>query len=110
MTDGIRIVKVCAIVTTGSGRALSLHYDAKDLIIMQVEGSKRWRIYGPPVANPVIGMANETPPEGGPLFDTVLQPGDIAFMPAGYWHECDNGPDRSLHVLLLLDPPVDGTS
>src|SRR5262249_49559877 len=45
--------KADAIVTSGSGGALELHYDAFDLIVLQMEGSKRWRIYGPPVIDPI---------------------------------------------------------
>jgi len=95
-----------AIVTTGSGGALKLHYDPWDLIILQMEGSKRWRIYGPPVINPVEGMPKQTAPDNAPLFDENLQPGDFLFMPAGFWHHCNNGPDLSLHVVIIMRPPT----
>jgi len=104
-THGIRIEKIGAIATTGTGGALHLHFDPEDIVILQMEGSKRWCIYNPPVANPVRGMPEQTPPEGLPFLDTVLERGDLLFVPAGYWHRCDNGPTRSLHVALLLSPP-----
>ena len=47
-------IKIGVIVTTGKIGAFKLHYDPEDLIILQVEGSKRWKIYGPAVSNPVI--------------------------------------------------------
>jgi ribosomal protein L16 Arg81 hydroxylase len=93
-----------AIVTTGSGGALKLHYDCFDLIVLQMEGSKRWRIYGPPVIDPVKGMPKQKPPENVPLLDENLQPGDFLFMPAGFWHHCDNGPNLSLHVAITIRP------
>lgn len=94
-----------AIVTTsGSGGALKLHYDWFDLIVLQLEGSKRWRIYGPPVIDPVKGMPKQKPPENAPLFDENLRPGDFLFMPAGFWHHCNNGPNLSLHVAITIRP------
>lgn len=104
-TYGIRIDEACAIVTTGSGGALKMHYDLPDLIVLQVEGSKRWRIYGPRVLNRDKGSVTKDPPRTAPLLDAVLQPGDILFMPAGSWHLCDNGPNRSLHLALFVKPP-----
>jgi ribosomal protein L16 Arg81 hydroxylase len=100
-------IKVGVVVTTGSGGAFKLHYDPEDLIILQVEGTKRWRIYGPAVPNPVIGMPKPPPPaESAPLFDEVLQPGDMLFLPAGNWHHCENGPGRSLHLGIFCIPPT----
>jgi len=100
-------IKVGVIVTAGKGGAFKLHYDPEDLIILQVEGTKRWRIYGPPVVNPVMGMPSpEPPPETSPIFDDVLKPGDILFVPGGNWHHCENGPARSLHLGIFFTPPT----
>lgn len=103
---GIRLAEAGAIVTTGSIGALETHYDFRDLIILQMEGSKRWRIYGPRVARPSRVSYVNDPPKTPPVLDTVLQPGHMLFMPAGFWHVCDNGPDRSLHLGLFLKPPA----
>jgi ribosomal protein L16 Arg81 hydroxylase len=92
-------------VTTGTGGAFAPHYDPQDLVILQLEGSKRWLIHGPPVAFPVGGMPAQTPPGNAPLFDETLRPGDLLFMPAGYWHHCENGPGRSLHIGIFIEPP-----
>jgi hypothetical protein len=95
-----------AIVSTGTGLAIELHYDSYDLIILQVEGTKRWRIYGSPVCNPVRGMLKPQPPSGEPIFNEILQPGDFLFVPAGYWHQCETGPGRSLHLSIFFAPPT----
>jgi ribosomal protein L16 Arg81 hydroxylase len=95
------------VVTTGTGGAFKLHYDPEDLVILQVEGTKRWQIFGPPVRNPVIGTPKvPPPPEESPIFDEVLQPGDLLFVPAGNWHHCQNGPGRSLHLGIFLIAPT----
>ena len=100
-------IKVGVIVTTGKEGAFKLHYDPEDLIILQVEGSKRWKIYGPAVAHPVIGMPPPAaPPEEAPIFDEVLHAGDFLFVPGGNWHRCENGPGRSVHLGFFFLPPT----
>jgi ribosomal protein L16 Arg81 hydroxylase len=100
-------IKLGVIVTTGKIGAFKIHYDPEDLIILQVEGSKRWKIYGPAVSYPVIGMPLQTPPqEEAPIFDEVLHPGDLLFLPGGNWHRCENGPGRSIHLGFFFQPPT----
>jgi hypothetical protein len=98
-------ISAAAIVTNGRGGALECHYDNEDLAILQVAGTKRWQVFGTPVVNPVKGIAHERSPDGPPVFDHELRPGDFLFLPAGHWHHCENGPHRSLHVVILFDPP-----
>src|SRR5665213_230337 len=99
-------IKVGAIVTTGKGGAFTLHYDPEDLIILQVEGRKRWKIFGPPVVNPIVGMTPAAPPpEDTLIFDEILEAGDFLFLPAGNWHRCENESSRSLHLGIFFQPP-----
>ena len=99
-------IKIGAIVTTGQGGAFRLHYDPEDLIILQVEGRKRWKIFGPPVINPVVGaVPPAAPPEDKLIFDEILEPGDFLFLPAGNWHRCENESARSLHLGIFFQPP-----
>lgn len=93
-----------AITTTGRSGALKLHYDPQDLIILQIEGTKRWQIYDSPVINPVRGMPEQAPSQNVLVFDELLRPGDCLFLPAGYWHQCENSSDRSLHVGIFVLP------
>jgi hypothetical protein len=111
LSDSIRStlreqIKVGAIVTTGTGGAFRLHYDPEDLIILQVEGRKRWKIFGPPVINPIVGApAPKAPPEDTLIFNEILEPGDFLFLPAGNWHRCENESARSLHLGIFFQPP-----
>ena len=99
-------ITIGAIVTAGAGGAFIRHFDNEDLIILKIEGTKRWQIYDPTVRNPAKGMPKTPPPAGAPVFDDLLRPGDFLFLPAGHWHRCENGPEKSLHLGIFFDPIV----
>jgi len=91
---------VDAIVQTGPGGALGFHIDVEDMIVVQLEGAKRWLIHDERIVHPVDTPAVAPLPGGAPLFDHVLQPGDTLLVPSGFTHQCDNvsegsGPNRS---------------
>lgn len=94
-----------AIASTGAGGALPVHYDDTDLIVLQVEGSKRWLIEDDPVINPAAGMPFVA---GGAdpalILDEVLEPGDLLLVPGGYRHRCETLGDRSMHIGFFFYP------
>jgi hypothetical protein len=94
-----------AIVTSGEGSALPQRYNREDICVLQVAGNKRWQLCGLPVINPVKSTLDQPAPQDAVFFDEVLRAGDFHFVPAGYWHRCENGPGRSLHVSVLFEPP-----
>ena len=98
---------VGAVVTSGAGAgAFPVHYDPEDLVILQVQGTKRWQIFGPPVSNPLRGMPKQSPPETEPILDEVLEPGDLLFVPGGNWHHCESGLSTSVHLGIFFLPPT----
>lgn len=96
-----------AVVTSRSAqRAFKLHFDPEDLLIVQVEGTKRWQVYAEPVVDPVRGMRKPPAPETEPVFDEVLTPGDMLFVPGGHWHHCECGLRTSVHLGVFFLPPT----
>jgi len=93
-------------ITSGVDGLFKLHYDDSDGCMVQIEGTKRWLIYGPTVLHPVPGLPNTGRPQGDPVFDDVLEPGDVLILPAGYWHHCQAGPGRSVHLAIAFTPPT----
>jgi len=99
-------VGATVIATTDGGKgAFDLHCDAYDLVVLQVEGTKHWKVYDDPMPDPVLGIPRrldrDTPPM---LIETDLGPGDWMFVPAGYWHHCDMHAERSLHIAIKIYP------
>ena len=85
-------------------RALPIHYDYVDNIVVQTEGSKRWRLYGDPIAGSGWQRELERTPEG-PIKDIQLSRGDLLFVPSGLHHVCIAEQD-SLHLGMLVSWPT----
>jgi ribosomal protein L16 Arg81 hydroxylase len=93
-----------AIVTSGKEDARQ-RVETKDICVLQIAGSKRWELCGPPIISPLNDMSVPPAPQSAPFFDEVLSTGDFLFVPAGCWRRCENGPGRSLEVYIVLEPP-----
>lgn len=94
-----KVVVNCYVSPAEQGYAL--HYDAQDVLVLQIEGAKRWRyaaspvIYSPheyPVAtgegtveSPALGKTLRLPDEET-LEEIVLEPGSMLYLPGGTWH------------------------
>ena len=73
------------------------HTDRQDVIVFQTEGSKRWKVYGPPKRQKGKDPLNRgksgdviTKNElGAPILDVILRRGDIMYVPAGFPHTTD---------------------
>jgi len=93
------------VATCGAGSALDLHFDPYDLVVLQLDGAKRWEVFADPVDHPFEGM-NVFPsaPPTEKVLTADLGPGDWLFVPAGYHHRCDTIGARSLHLSLMFYP------
>lgn len=94
-------------------QAFNSHCDAHEVFAVQVEGEKVWRIYQNRADSPV------EPLEGadaqaiidqakGPVAMTVrMKPGDLLYIPRGYFHDALAQSDVSLHLTFAV-LPLDG--
>jgi len=91
-----------------SGRGL--HYDCHDVFVLQIEGSKRWRIYENSDRAPVhVRKVHLTKAPGEaikPYLDCVLRKGDVLYVPRGHWHHVEPLDEVSLHLTLGLFVPT----
>jgi ribosomal protein L16 Arg81 hydroxylase len=78
------------------------HRDSDDVLVMQIEGKKRWRIHEPQQRR-YRGNSPLTEQQMGPLLtELVMEPGDIMFVRAGVPHRCITETPYSLHLSFDL--------
>ncbi len=92
-------------------RAFGTHYDNHDVLVIHTEGEKVWNLYANRAANPV-----ELPPDTmetrrwfeqtrGPLMqEVVMRPGDVLYLPRGWYHDALATDGASLHVTFSIHP------
>lgn len=89
-------------ITPAGAQGLPPHYDDVEVLILQLEGQKHWRLY-----EPTVPLAREysLEPEGrigAPTHDFILQAGDLLYFPRGIIHQADTpaGAGHSTHLTL----------
>jgi ribosomal protein L16 Arg81 hydroxylase len=89
-----------------SQNGLDLHWDSQEIMVLQLSGRKRWQIYQPTRLNPLHDDV-ETPPKptGSPIWDGVLEDGDMLYIPRGWWHVAFPVGEPSLHLTVATIPP-----
>lgn len=73
-------VQINAYLTPSNAAGLRAHSDDHDVLVMQVDGTKRWSVDG--------------------LGDVHLHPGDVLYVPAGCEHSAITGGELSLHLTV----------
>jgi bifunctional lysine-specific demethylase and histidyl-hydroxylase NO66 len=101
-------VQVNAYLSPSSTRGLDLHFDYHDVFIVQIGGSKRWRVWTPlaRTTNPVRGSHSIAAPRldelGDPLLDITMCAGDCLYLPRGYPHAAETVDQHSDHLTIGL--------
>lgn len=75
-------VYVSAGERSGTGR----HWDDHDVLVLQLDGAKRWEVRRPARAVPLRSFVPDESPGGETVFDDVLAPGDVLYLPRGHVH------------------------
>jgi lysine-specific demethylase/histidyl-hydroxylase NO66 len=92
-------------LTPPSSQGFRTHYDNHDVLVIQIEGEKAWRLHDQPVAIPYRGEGFQPGVYPvGELSDTfVLRAGDCAYVPRGLMHDAATSGDKpSLHITCGL--------
>jgi len=105
------------------------HTDRQDVVVVQTQGRKHWRVYTPP--NPALDSMADMYARGkgedalalhaledthgcSQLIDITLNAGDVLFVPAGFPHTTDTAEEKgddgeettSIHLTFNLDTHV----
>ena len=85
-----------------NNEAYAGHRDSDDVLVIQLEGAKRWRIHEPQQRR-YRGNSPLNEAQMGPLVqEVVMEPGDVLFVRAGVPHRCITESSYSLHLSLDL--------
>ena len=91
-------VNVNAYMTFGPGGAFAMHYDSHDVLVLQVHGSKHWFIYDQPAPSPIDYVRKAKPEPREVVFETILEAGDVLYVPRGTYHRAAVTDTDSVHL------------
>lgn len=98
-------IQVNAYASWTPKEGFGVHWDDHDVIVLQVAGRKRWRIYGNTRLVPLhddVEFAEEEPTEI--IDEFVMAPGDVLHVPRGCWHAvAASEGEPSLHLTCGLN-------
>ena len=100
-------------LTPRDSRAVPPHTDDQDVFILQLAGTKIWKIYGSPIELPYsseqLGKFEPIPASlwetelREPQITTELKPGSVLYLPRGCVHEARaTSEESSLHITLTV--------
>ena len=94
-------------------QAFNSHCDLHEVFAVQLEGKKVWRIYENRADSPVETIQGPNAQsiidqaKGRVLMTVRMQPGDLLYIPRGYFHDALADEGRSLHLTFGV-APLDG--
>lgn len=94
-------VKINAYAIWSEIPGFDTHWDDHDIVILQLQGSKRWHLYGQSRPWPMRRDIdpNLQPPARSPE-KILLQQGDLLHVPRGCWHTVSAEDTPSLHLTV----------
>ena len=89
------------------------HFDTHDVYAVHVEGTKTWHVYEnrapDPIAHPRFkrfGAEYHEQAKGGLLMDVKMEPGDLLYLPRGWYHDALADEGGCIHVAFGITYPI----
>jgi hypothetical protein len=96
------LTNVVAFFSQRGNEAYKGHADRDDVLVMQLEGEKRWSLFAPKQRK-LSDKGGFTKEEmGQPISELTMKPGDALYLRAGTPHICQTTGNYSLHVSFDL--------
>ncbi len=91
-------------LTPPNAQGFNPHYDTHDVFILQVAGSKKWRLFDTPIELPLKSQPFEIKRVApGPVsMEFVLNSGDMLYIPRGLMHDAETTGELSMHITAGL--------
>jgi ribosomal protein L16 Arg81 hydroxylase len=86
--------------TPSNAQGFKTHHDTHDVFVLQVAGSKQWRVYDTAIRLPLPGQIFDAGehPIGAPVQEFKLNAGDLFYCPRGVPHDAVSTDEPSLHI------------
>jgi ribosomal protein L16 Arg81 hydroxylase len=93
-------------LTPPDSQGFKPHWDTHDVYVLQVEGSKRWRMYGGGPEQPLQDQKfdPEVNEPGEVEAEFTLEAGEVLYIPRGIMHAAVTTEEISLHITLGVIP------
>lgn len=90
-------------------QAFASHCDTHEVFAVQCEGRKLWRIYEaraelPVQATLLTDQALIDRAKGSILMEAVMEPGDVLYIPRGFYHDAIAQGGSSVHMTFAVQP------
>jgi bifunctional lysine-specific demethylase and histidyl-hydroxylase NO66 len=97
-------VQANAYYTPRGSQGFAVHHDTHDVLVLQVAGAKRWRLYEPVLELPLKHQRYSAAlgEHADATDDLVLRSGDTLYLPRGWLHEAETSTSDSLHLTIGL--------
>ncbi|MFI9630470.1 cupin domain-containing protein [Streptomyces sp. NPDC052042] len=96
--------EVVAFLTPAGKDGYAPHHDPVDVYVIQIEGTKDWRIWEPPAGRRADRASHRPEDLGTPVIETTLRPGDVLYLPYGTPHAAAAKAEVSLHLSVTVEP------
>lgn len=89
-------------LTPANSQCFEPHFDAHDVFVLQIHGSKTWRMFETPVELPLEGdsLRNYAAFNQTCFSEVILSAGDLLYIPRGLVHEARSTATSSLHLTV----------
>jgi len=86
----------------GGPGSFGKHWDTHDVFALQFIGSKRWQVFAPTLNHPLSHQTSNVMPPASepPVLEIVLNPGDMLYIPRGWWHQVFPLQQASFHLSI----------
>jgi ribosomal protein L16 Arg81 hydroxylase len=102
-------IQVNAYITPPESQGLVPHYDDHDVLILQIQGTKTWRLYdGVDIPPHEMQRRDKTVSTDGlpsPI-ELHLEVGDVLYLPRGLVHAADTDAEQSIHLTVGVHAPT----
>lgn len=83
-----------------------VHWDGHDVIILQISGRKHWKVYSMTREFPLADDPKTEKPPEHPLWEGMLEDGDLLYIPRGWWHVAIPVDEPTLHLTVGVHRPT----